>query len=230
MHTKSINNFSQWKYKQTFPNRNDKKKSHRGERRGVIVPARLGWLSCGWFIGWRVFVHLFESRFCLLYPGFLDCPKVGRQDVIQMIKVHFHNSIIRVLTFHKFGQFIPAREYLLKVISWNAVTFFLVLIPDSCLCFSASASSLWSSASSSNDSSFLWSSTNSSLSSLFISRPMELPRHTISCTTGSSSNCWKPSNSLGATASGHNDLKAEFKHLTETSFQETTIKETELNC
>jgi hypothetical protein len=48
--------------------------------------------------------------------------------VIKMIKAYFHSSNVRVIIFHKFRWFIPAREHLFKVLSWNAVTFFLVLI------------------------------------------------------------------------------------------------------
>jgi hypothetical protein len=33
-----------------------------------------------------------------------------------MIKAHFHSGNIRVIIFHKFGQFIPAREHLFKVL------------------------------------------------------------------------------------------------------------------
>jgi hypothetical protein len=51
----------------------------------------------------------------LLYPGFLDPPKVGHQGVIKMIKVHFHSGNIRMIIFHKFGQFIPAK-HLFKVL------------------------------------------------------------------------------------------------------------------
>jgi len=87
-----------------------------------------------------------ESRFLLLYPEFLDPPKVSHQGVIKIIKAYFHSGKIWVIIFHKFGQFILAREHLFKVLSWNAVTFFLVLIllvPESYpLCFSASASAL----------------------------------------------------------------------------------------
>jgi len=99
------------------------------------------------------------------------------------------------------------------------------LFPKAIFCCSDSASSLWSSTSSSNYSSFLWSSTKSYMSS-FISRPMELPRHRISCRTGSSSNCWKPAKSLGATASGHIGLQAEFQHMTRTYIQAATVKKT----
>jgi len=59
-----------------------------------------------------------------------------------MIKANFHSGSIQVIIFHMFGQFIPAREHLLKVLNWNAVTFYLVLVllvPESyplfqCLC------------------------------------------------------------------------------------------------
>jgi len=59
-HMKSINNLPQWKYKQTFPNKIIKK-SHRSGRRGIIVHTYLGLLSCGRFISWSAFVHLFEE-------------------------------------------------------------------------------------------------------------------------------------------------------------------------
>jgi hypothetical protein len=45
-----------------------------------------------------------------------DPPKVGHQGVIKMINAHFHSGNIRVIIFHKFGQFIPAKEHLFKVL------------------------------------------------------------------------------------------------------------------
>ena len=128
-HMKSINNLSQLKCKQNFHNKN-LKNSHRCGRRGVIVPTLLGWLSCGRFISWRAFVYLFEEwiQGWLLYPGFLDPRKMGNQGVIKMIKAHFHGGNIRLIIFHKFGQFIPAREHLFKVLRWNSGTVLLVLV------------------------------------------------------------------------------------------------------
>jgi hypothetical protein len=67
---------------------------------------------------------------------------VDHQGVIKMITAHLHSGNIRVMIFHKFGQFIPARQQLFKVLIWNAVTFFpvlVLLVPESfpllqCLC------------------------------------------------------------------------------------------------
>jgi hypothetical protein len=57
----------------------------------------------------------------------LDPPKVGHQGVIKMIKVHFHSGNIRVIIFHKFGKFIPAKEHLFKVLRVRCSILILLL-------------------------------------------------------------------------------------------------------
>jgi hypothetical protein len=57
----------------------------------------------------------------------LDPPKVGHQGVIKMIKVHFHSGNIRVIIFHKFGQFIPAKYHLFKVLRVRCSILILLL-------------------------------------------------------------------------------------------------------
>ena len=146
-----------------------------------------------------------------------------------MIKANFHSNNIRVIVFRKFGRFIPAREHLFKALSWNAVTVFLVLVlldrkvPSATVPLPLRCEAILA----------------PQVTAPSCGPPPTPPRPphwspgpwnfpytkfpTQQALPPTVESLWSP---FVATASGHNGLLADFKHLTETFFQATTIKKT----